>query len=54
MEDIKQMDYIERCIKETLRIFPPVTIMGRTIREELQLSTFILMFTKKSNIFSII
>ncbi|KAH9516231.1 Cytochrome P450 4V2 [Dermatophagoides farinae] len=36
-EDLRQMKYLEKCIKETLRIFPPVLFIARNIREEFQI-----------------
>ncbi|XP_014219869.1 cytochrome P450 4C1-like [Copidosoma floridanum] len=37
MSDLQDLHYLERCIKETLRLFPPVATLVRYTREELQL-----------------
>lgn len=31
------MDYLERVIKETLRIFPVLPVIGRSLDEEIQI-----------------
>ncbi|CAG9769844.1 unnamed protein product [Ceutorhynchus assimilis] len=33
--DLQQMDLLERCIKEGLRLYPPVPLIGRTTSEEI-------------------
>lgn len=38
-QDTLQMKYLERCLMETLRLFPPVPIIARELRENLKLST---------------
>lgn len=36
-EHIERMEYTDRCIKETLRLYPPVPIVGRTVEHEMKL-----------------
>jgi len=36
-EDLQQMEYLERVIKETLRIFPPLPVFGRSLEEEMKI-----------------
>ncbi|UMM37758.1 hypothetical protein L5515_009424 [Caenorhabditis briggsae] len=33
-EDLKQMKYLEKCIKESLRMFPPVPFFGRKVEKD--------------------
>ncbi|NP_001165982.1 cytochrome P450 4AB15 [Nasonia vitripennis] len=37
MTEIQQMDYIERCVKESLRLFPTAPNISRTIIKDIQL-----------------
>ncbi|KAJ8679349.1 hypothetical protein QAD02_015136 [Eretmocerus hayati] len=37
IEDIQKFDYIDRCVKESLRLLPTVPLVGRTIEEDIQL-----------------
>lgn len=38
-EDLSKLEYVERFIKETLRIFPPGAVVGRRATEDLELGT---------------
>ncbi|XP_047110775.1 cytochrome P450 4g15 [Schistocerca piceifrons] len=38
-QDTLEMKYLERCILETLRMFPPVPIIARQLHEELKLAS---------------
>ncbi|CAG4978428.1 unnamed protein product [Parnassius apollo] len=40
MEDLNAMRYLDRCIKESLRLYPPVPFISRQINEEVQLSNY--------------
>ncbi|XP_026809782.1 cytochrome P450 4C1-like isoform X1 [Rhopalosiphum maidis] len=40
-EDLQQMEYLERVIKETLRIFPPLPVFGRSLEEEMQIGEYL-------------
>ena len=33
-EDVKKLTYLKYCIKESLRLFPPVSIVGRKLAAE--------------------
>ena len=36
-EDLSKMKYLEKCIKETLRIYPPIMLIARNIQEEFKI-----------------
>lgn len=38
MTEIQGLNYLEQCIKETLRLYPSVPFISREIKEDLQLS----------------
>ncbi|XP_063375636.1 cytochrome P450 4C1-like [Cydia amplana] len=38
MEDINKLPYLDRCIKESLRIYPPVHFISRQLTEDVRLS----------------
>ncbi|KYN37083.1 Cytochrome P450 4g15 [Trachymyrmex septentrionalis] len=38
-QDTLEMKYLERCLMETLRMYPPVPIIARTIKTDLKLAT---------------
>nr|ACD75823.1 cytochrome P450 family 4 variant 1 [Cyphoma gibbosum] len=40
MDDLKELKYLECCIKEAQRLFPSVPYFGRTTTEEAQISSF--------------
>ncbi|CAH2234756.1 cytochrome P450 4C1-like [Pararge aegeria] len=40
MEDLKEMRYLECCIKESLRLYPSVHFIGRYVREEVELGGY--------------
>ena len=33
-EDMKSLQYLKNCIKESMRLFPPVPIVGRTLDQD--------------------
>lgn len=40
MDDLNKMDYLDCVIKESLRMFPPVPFIGRTITQDVTLGIF--------------
>jgi cytochrome P450 len=43
MEKLNKLTYLDRCIKEALRLYPSAAFMGRMVYEEVQLSMFLLI-----------
>lgn len=42
-EDLNKLHYVDLCVKETLRLFPSVPILGRKVNEECELSEYFLV-----------
>ncbi|XP_043499947.1 cytochrome P450 4C1-like isoform X1 [Polistes fuscatus] len=43
MEDTKKMKYLERVIKETLRLFPPALLIGRTLKRDTKGNDYVIL-----------
>ena len=41
MNDLKQMKYLDRVIKETLRLYPSLPVIGREIKEDVVIGKLI-------------
>nr|CAD7589893.1 unnamed protein product [Timema genevievae] len=41
-QDVQEMKYLEQIIKETLRLYPPVPIIPRTVEEEIKIKNYTL------------
>ena len=46
-QDTLEMKYLERCILETIRMFPPVPAIARTLAEDCIMRTSFATVTKK-------
>lgn len=40
---VQKISYLERCIKETLRLFPSVPLIGRETTQDIQLSIIVFL-----------
>ncbi|XP_039278579.1 cytochrome P450 4g15 isoform X2 [Nilaparvata lugens] len=49
-EDTLELKYLERCIMETLRLFPPVPLISRQLEEEMRLSSCDVVIPKKTTV----
>ncbi|CAB0039896.1 unnamed protein product [Trichogramma brassicae] len=49
MPDLQKMKYLERCIKETMRLYPSIPMISRRVDEDLQLKNCLL--PRGSNVF---
>lgn len=39
-EDLQHMDYLNRVIKETMRLFPTIPVIARCLTEDVQMGLF--------------
>lgn len=40
MDDLPKMKYLERAVKESMRLYPPVPFISRSLHEKVTLSKF--------------
>lgn len=39
-DDLQRMLYLDRVIKETMRLFPPVPVIGRMLTEDIKIGLY--------------
>lgn len=49
LEDLNKMKYLDCCIKESLRMYPPVHFISRKLSETTKLSKYFLNMTRTLN-----
>lgn len=49
VKDLEKLDLLERCIKESLRMFPVTAAIGRTNTKEIEISKKISHILKNNN-----
>lgn len=42
-QDTLEMKYLERCLMETLRMYPPVPVIAREIKKDVKLGTLLII-----------
>jgi cytochrome P450 len=42
LEDLAKMKYLERVVKEAMRLYPPVSIIGRQLSEDVEIGESII------------
>lgn len=53
MKQINQLNYLDRVVKETLRYYPSITLIGRDLKEDIQIGNEIFnYYIIKKNFFN--
>jgi cytochrome P450 len=52
-EQLQKLRYLERCIKESLRLYPVVPLIARDIKQPVQICKFLKYVPKLRNCYSI-